>query len=576
MTAVRAIIAIGIATFFFAVSVPPMFVNPPWPYTGITINEPAKGGLDISVARGSPAYRAGLRSHDTINCLSARDYSELYSAPHVVYVAAPISLCVLRAGAWRNVSLISERRPPAGMAYISPWLAALRALVYLVYLIVGCALVMARPSLMTWLLFIYCLGAAPLTAVEDGASLSAAGFTVLFVLMDISSSAMAGVLALFALVVPERAPPRGWRRVTFVVLAAATLAAAAVTAVGNHWNSYTLPVAPWFSSVLTIVGIIVVIARLATMQRSERARFGWAAFAIIFGILVNSLRTGVVGVFPVSNFVIDVVSFTAAYVTVIMPLALMYAILRRHVIDVRFVLSRGVVYAIITTLVVGLIGIVDWATSAYLHEVRTAMAIDALVTIALGFVLHRTYFWVDRFVDAVLFREKHQAQEYLTRLARTLPFAHSEEAVDNALVFAPYEKLSLTAAALYRQRRDGFAPVCAQGWSLSELPTLAADDDLLRFFMAERGRISIGDLHERIGRQRFAQSNPPAIAIPIFQSNDLTGFALYGLHHDGTRLDPDEEHVLERLCETGAQAYTAVELARYRGANAVIPAMEAL
>lgn len=154
-----------------------------------------------------------------------------------------------------------------------------------------------------------------------------------------------------------------------------------------------------------MITVLIVIARLATMAKAERARFGWAAFAIIFGVVANHLRTLSVG--PLS--------VTAAVLTVVMPLALMYAILRRHVIDVRFVISRTVVDGIITTLVACIIGLVDWATNAYLNQARVALAIDALVTIAIGLALHRIYNPVESAVDSVFFRRKHDAQNYLER-----------------------------------------------------------------------------------------------------------------------------------------------------------------
>jgi hypothetical protein len=153
------------------------------------------------------------------------------------------------------------------------------------------------------------------------------------------------------------------------------------------------------------------------MEHAERARFAWAAFAIIFGVIANDLRNVLS-----YSFVPQVQSLStfAADLTIVMPLALMYAILKRHVIDVRFVISRTVVYAAITTMVVVLIGVLDWATSAYLHQARVALALDALVTIGLGLILHRVYGWVEYGVDFLLFRHKHEAETYLHRLARTV------------------------------------------------------------------------------------------------------------------------------------------------------------
>ncbi len=118
--------------------------------------------------------------------------------------------------------------------------------------------------------------------------------------------------------------------------------------------------------------------------------------------------------------------------------------------------------------------------------------------------------------------------------------------------------------------------MACEGWNVLNLPLFAHDHDLLRFLAAERSRFYVADLHAHVRSQIVEYGAVPAVAIPIFESNALTGFALYGLHRDGTKLDPDEEQVLEHLCEIAAQAYTSIELARYRGTVLGAPAMEAL
>jgi hypothetical protein len=71
--------------------------------------------------------------------------------------------------------------------------------------------------------------------------------------------------------------------------------------------------------------------------------------------------------------------------------------------------------------------------------------------------------------------------------------------------------------------------------------------------------LELRDLRQRVKTEIAEPGVMPAIAIPIFEGDDLRGFALYGLHRDGTKLDPDEVDVLETLCQTAAQAYVRIE-----------------
>ena len=187
--------------------------------------------------------------------------------------------------------------------------------------------------------------------------------------------------------------------------------------------------------------VAVTLGRLVTMLPADRARFGWVAFGIVVGVVTNYLRLlpggGVIGTF-------------SGTLTCVMPIALMYAILRRHVIDVRFAISRTVVYGAVTTLIVGVIAAVDWLTSQYLQGLRIGLAIDAVVTISLGIAIHRMYGAIENAVDFLVYRRKHEAENYLKRLARTLLRADREDTIDRALVYDPYEKLDLAMAALFR------------------------------------------------------------------------------------------------------------------------------
>jgi hypothetical protein len=308
-------------------------------------------------------------------------------------------------------------------------------------------------------------------------------------------------------------------------------------------------------NLITAIAVVAVtLGRLAGMRPADRARFGWVAFGIVVGVIANYVR-----LLPTSALF---TSF-AGSLTVVMPITLMYAILRRHVIDVRFAISRTVVYGAVTTVIICIIAAVDWLTGEYLKGLRIALAVDALVTISLGVALHRMYDTIENAVDLLIYRRKHEAENYLKRLAQTLLRADREETIDRALVDDPYQRLDLAMAALLRADRDRYSTVSAQGWN-GAAASFDREHDVVRFLVTERRRVELRDLGERVKGEMAEPGAMPTVAVPIFEGDDLRAFALYGLHHDGTSLDPDEVDVLETLCQTAAQAYVRIENLRMR------------
>jgi len=569
----NAILTVGISAVFFAIIVPPMFGGYTTAYTGLHGGPIGTGPVDahVTIDPGSPAARAGLRDGDAIRCLHIRDYQILFPTfGEPGYGTSPVRGCVIDGGSERPFELAVRPGPPAPSLYGTLGFASLRVFAYAIFLFVGSALVILRPSLMTWLLFVFCVCTSPAAAAsEKFTSLAPAPYHVVVLWLQLEQFVSSAALLLFTLVFPDSSLPRGWRRFGFWIVCAVS-ASLTILKVGQMFQP---SVYAFLSDPLTInfnlstaaVVVAVALGRLAGMRPTDRARFGWVTFGIVVGVIANYLR-----LLPGGNFV----GTFAGTLTAVMPITLMYAILRRHVIDVRFAISRTVVYGAVTTLIVGVIAAVDWITSEYLKGLRIALAIDALVTISLGIAMHRTYGAIENAVDFLVYRRKHEAENYLKRLARTLLRADSEETIDRALVHDPYEKLELAMAALFRNDDGRYSLVASLGWN-NEI-AFEHEDDLVRFMATERARLQLGDFRKAVKAELVESGVAPAIAIPIFEGDDLRGFAMYGLHRDGTKLDPDEQEILDTLCQTAAQAYVRVENLELRALhrpNAVAPGL---
>lgn len=557
-----AVVAIGISAGFFWLVVPAMFGGYPTAYTGVRAGDIGTSAAEahVRIDPGSPAARAGLRDGETIRCLYIRDYEMLFPTfQGAGYSAVPVHGCAVRNGRKVPFEITAQPGPPAKDIYGGLGFVLLRVFAYVVFLVVGSTLVILRPSLMTWLLFVFCVLTSPAAAASDAlTSWGPIGYVLVTIPTQLGQFASTASLLLFTLVFPETSLPRGWRRtsfwIIFAVVALTTLLKTLQMLQPVTTGFFGDPLTRAVNLIAAVAVILVSLGRLASMRPADRARFGWVTFGIVLGGIANYVR-----LFPTAALY---TSF-AGTLTIVMPLTLMYAILRRHVIDVRFAISRTVVYGLITTLIIGVIAAVDWLTSEYLKGLRIGLAIDALVTISLGVALHRMYGTIENAVDMLIYRRKHESENYLKRLAHTLLRADRGETIDRAVVEDPYERLDLTMAALLRRDGDHYSAVSVQGWNDAPL-SFEREHDLVRFLATERRRLDLRDLRSTLKAAMSVLGVMPAIAVPIFEGDDLRGFALYGLHRDGTRLDPDEVDVLEMLCETAAQAYVRIENLRMR------------
>lgn len=553
---------VGIAFFLavagFLLAGVPMFIHPPTPYIGANISGTTTHGLlrVVAVDARSPAARAGIRSGDEIGCLSFRDRRlfspDIYRGLDYGIVAGrPVDLCTVRSSTTRSIALVPDLRPPARGLYGSAAGAAFRLAEFAVFLVCGVLFVYGRRGAISWLFLLYALGTAPnATGYINLTVLPNSWYTLYSVGLAAFDFAAPGFLLIFTLLVPDDRAP-GWRwpaLITAASLTSLSLLYNAIAPLRFEINAESFsPRLP--EAVLAGLCIVAVMVRLATMPPELRTRFRWAGFSIVWGVVTIAIahRT-----FPLG----DEAGIIAALLSVLMPISMLYAVLREHIIDLRFVLSRTIVFTVITTLIVAVIGIVDWLTAQYLHGTRVATIVDAAVTIGLAIALHRIYAWIETAIDFLLFRKKYEAEAYLHRVARSLLAADETPTIDHELVDTPYSTLDLTFAILYRVSDAGYEPCELRG--LTVAPTIEHDGELVRFIKTEHKAVHFNEL--RTCPEGLGSS---ALAIGIPRGRTLAGFAVYGYHRGGSAIDPDEIEALERLCDAAGRAYVNIELARY-------------
>jgi hypothetical protein len=332
----------------------------------------------------------------------------------------------------------------------------------------------------------------------------------------------------------------------------------------GSWTPFDI-LAPF---VLLLLALLFAALVYRDIVGEARRRVSW----VIAGVVVSALAYAGFNTLP-PLFLVEGNTPTLATVladvfqllSCALPIALAYAVLRHRVLDIGFALNRTLVYGTMTALVVVVVSLVDWLTSRMLSEQRLALAIEAGVTIGLGFILNWLHGKIERLIDRVVFRARHIAEKRIEYRIGALAFASSASAVDDALGVEAAHILALASAAVFTRlgSSEPFACKASTGWENASLRTFDDDSLLVRTLLSLERPIVLDDVAIHLEGAPHGNERP-MIAIPMVAQHELQGFALYGNHHEGTLPDPEEIALLAKLCAAAENAYGAIEARQWR------------
>jgi hypothetical protein len=308
---------------------------------------------------------------------------------------------------------------------------------------------------------------------------------------------------------------------------------------------------PWFAAPLLLV------ATYFESAPNVRARLRWIIGGFLLStacVAVDELGTqGNLGVIPMS-YVTHSFLICAEWIFIAIPVA--YAVLKHHIIDVNVVISRATVYTVLSVAIVAAFALVDLFFTHVLARASAGLIADVGLALVLGFSFHTMHRRVDAFVDRILFRARHLADEHLASLALGMSYARTNEQLCTMLLEEPRRCYRLAGATLCENL--GAATARAQ--------SLAACLEAQRHAI----RLTGGEWDIRA----FLHTPwTPAVAIPVFRHNTLDAIALYGVHSDGTDLDAEQITLLERLAIAVGTAFDRLESEELRKENAQLRIM---
>jgi hypothetical protein len=301
-----------------------------------------------------------------------------------------------------------------------------------------------------------------------------------------------------------------------------------------------------------IVAIIVAISFLKA-RGPARIRLRWVTIG--FSALVfEYLFATVIGRIPALSFAlwpsfVNLFLINAGFAT------LGYAIVRRDLFDVGFVINRAAIYTTLTALLVGAFAGLNWSIGVLLKQTGLALPIDVILAAAVGLSLNLIQRRVDRNVDRIFFRHRYDAEIRLRRVARALTHVSEDAGIAQALVSEPVQALALYSAAFYRRSAGGsYELVDAHGWPDGSPREIAASDPFVLHLFGASEALRLETVPHDAA---FPHGSPrPRIAFPMWSRRELIAFALYSTHTNGAMLDPDEVELVERIV---AAATVAIE-----------------
>ncbi|HEX5274409.1 MAG TPA: GAF domain-containing protein [Candidatus Rubrimentiphilum sp.] len=519
----------------------------PWhPFSTYGFSANAAGTITAVDAR---AAKTGLRVGDRVNVQSLQNWQRLSigsfsSAPEGKLLHLPLS-------GGRVVTLQSHQYARSLSDNISDLFAVLAIMIYI---IVAATLVLLRPTPATWAFYVFsfyfCFGG---TLAAEYAP-PAVGFASALIFMT-SQAASGAALVAFALRFPNT-QPQGFGKLferVLVFFAAPVLALFSIVTFSRYIFEGRIP-SPWVPALanglvaaMTLAGAIILVARYVMADNENRNRLRWVvgAFTVAFlPLIVLGFIENVAGILP------EVTIINVAQVWLLLaPAAVAYTVLKHRLYDIRLVFSRALLYAVITSVIVGLIALVDWGLGRWLAQSRFALAFELALAVFLGVALTSVHRRLERFLNGVIFRAQTLALKALDRFALETDLIADAHHLLQQAYEALRTRLDNEYAAIYTIDGSSYALVTPN----PSTPGILASHDF--------AVLRLRRWHEPFECDDPGHPLRGALLLPMSARGELVGFIACGPKRDRTHYLPEEVQTLSSLAHRVGSAFALLTLA---------------
>ena len=218
-----------------------------------------------------------------------------------------------------------------------------------------------------------------------------------------------------------------------------------------------------------------------------------------------------------------------------------YAVLSRRLLDVQFVLNRATVFAGVSIVVVGIFVLVEFLFNKFFaeasHTTNTLVTIG--ITLMVGLSLQYIHRYVDRLVDLVFFRERHEHEQSLRAFAHEAAFITDPETLlDNTIHEVAVNVQCDPVAILLHDDVDSYTTARSTNGATE---AISENDRAILKLRAWHVPIELDGIETALHGSR---------AYPLISRGDLLGILVCGKKRDGEAYAPDETEALFLLARS--------------------------
>ncbi|MBU0974356.1 hypothetical protein KKD03_01510, partial [Patescibacteria group bacterium] len=298
--------------------------------------------------------------------------------------------------------------------------------------------------------------------------------------------------------------------------------------------------------------------------RSKQLLYMFVASLIGFiGGSTNFVLDFNLNIYPIGNFF---VSFYA--------IIMAYAIIKYRLMDIRFVVSRSLIYIILVSLVTASFTFLSYITATVFKEVKGSSTIGIAFVLSLVIVttLEPLKRYIAKNTDKVFFRGRIDYQRLLLMLSEIISLEIDLENLTKAVTENLTRELKLEHAILFLPNKSGggFTAIADGGKNLGT--RITKNHPLLTYLRKYRDLIVVEELEREISDMKESKDRKKrelimyrledfdaSLCVPVFVEGELKSILILGKKLSGDIYNKDDLNLLEVF---SPQLGTAIEKAK--------------